>query len=196
MSQQKLAELAGIERKQLSILENGGNVTLATIRKIVEHLPNMEPFTLGTAAGKAFPTLPQEAQMEAMKMMGTTLQTIFEPFLQGRIPNEEDTKALEAAARSFYRTMGLTDEEIRHDLDVIAAQQPQQPQPEKLTEEERAAAVSELAAQLDKAEEALEQLAREEEAEAAEAAAQEKAAQKEKDDEPPPAEKDPAVRAS
>src|SRR5689334_15422662 len=95
MSQQKLADLAGIERKQLSILENGGNVTLSTIRKIVEHLPNMEPFTLGPAAGKTLPTLAPETQLEAVKMLGSTFQTILEPFIQGRIPNKEDTKALE-----------------------------------------------------------------------------------------------------
>jgi transcriptional regulator with XRE-family HTH domain len=45
LSQGRLAELCGIQRRQLSILERGGNVTLHTLRKVVRFLPNLEQFT-------------------------------------------------------------------------------------------------------------------------------------------------------
>ena len=45
LSQARLAELCGIQRRQLSILENGGNVTLNTLRKVISFLPNLKEFT-------------------------------------------------------------------------------------------------------------------------------------------------------
>ena len=45
LSQERLAELCGIQRRQLSSLERGGNVTLNTLRKVMGLLPNLEQFT-------------------------------------------------------------------------------------------------------------------------------------------------------
>lgn len=45
LSQDRLAELCGIQRRQLSILERGGNVTLSTLRKVIGFLPNLQEFT-------------------------------------------------------------------------------------------------------------------------------------------------------
>ncbi|MGZ5445592.1 MAG: helix-turn-helix domain-containing protein [Thermoanaerobaculia bacterium] len=45
LSQDRLAELCGIQRRQLSILERGGNVTLNTLRKVIGFLPNLKEFT-------------------------------------------------------------------------------------------------------------------------------------------------------
>ena len=45
LSQGRLAELCGIQRRQLSVLERGGNVTLNTLRKVIAFLPNLEQFT-------------------------------------------------------------------------------------------------------------------------------------------------------
>ena len=45
LSQERLAELCGIQRRQLSILERGGNVTLNTLRKVLGFLPNLQQFT-------------------------------------------------------------------------------------------------------------------------------------------------------
>jgi transcriptional regulator with XRE-family HTH domain len=167
MSQQKLADLAGIERKQLSILENGGNVTLATIRKIVEHLPNMESFTLGSAAGHVLVNQSPEAQRETLRMMGRALQTVFSPFLRGRLPNEEDGKELQDVTREVYRSMGFTDEDFQREL---AASEARLPPPKKLTAAETVAALAELDAALDQTEEAFAQMELEEQAEAAEKA--------------------------
>jgi predicted transcriptional regulator len=45
-SQSELAKLAGIQRRQISNLENDRNVTLSTVRKVLAQLPNIQPFTL------------------------------------------------------------------------------------------------------------------------------------------------------
>jgi transcriptional regulator with XRE-family HTH domain len=45
LSQDQLAQLCGIQRRQLSILERGGNVTLATLKKVLGFLPNLREFT-------------------------------------------------------------------------------------------------------------------------------------------------------
>lgn len=45
LSQAQLAALCGIQRRQLSTLERGGNVTLNTVRKVLAFLPNLREFT-------------------------------------------------------------------------------------------------------------------------------------------------------
>ena len=45
LSQGQLSVLCGIQRRQLSTLERGGNVTLNTLRKVIGFLPNLEEFT-------------------------------------------------------------------------------------------------------------------------------------------------------
>jgi transcriptional regulator with XRE-family HTH domain len=46
LSQAQLAAFCGIQRRQLSTLERGGNVTLTTLRKVMGFLPNLQDFTL------------------------------------------------------------------------------------------------------------------------------------------------------
>jgi len=150
MSQQKLADLAGIERKQLSILESGGNVTLATVRKVVAHLPNMQPFTLGEAIGTIAPAMAPQAQAEmaqaAMKMMGTILQQLAGALAEGRLPNDQDGKVLDDTNRAFYRSLGFTDQEYDREREAIAGQLP--PQPAVIIEKETAATVAMLTDEL------------------------------------------------
>jgi transcriptional regulator with XRE-family HTH domain len=45
LSQGQLSALCGIQRRQLSTLERGGNVTLNTLRKVIGFLPNLQEFT-------------------------------------------------------------------------------------------------------------------------------------------------------
>ncbi|MEA2488284.1 MAG: hypothetical protein QOH21_76 [Acidobacteriota bacterium] len=45
LSQGQLCALCGVQRRQLSTLERGGNVTLATLRKVIGFLPNLQDFT-------------------------------------------------------------------------------------------------------------------------------------------------------
>lgn len=45
LSQDQLSRLCGVQRRQLSTLERGGNVTLNTLRKVIGFLPNLQEFT-------------------------------------------------------------------------------------------------------------------------------------------------------
>jgi transcriptional regulator with XRE-family HTH domain len=47
LTQVKLAKLAGVPRSQLRKFEEGGNITLATLRKIVAQLPDLQTLNLG-----------------------------------------------------------------------------------------------------------------------------------------------------
>lgn len=47
LTQVKLARLAGVPRSQLRKFEEGGNITLSTLRKIVAQLPDLETLNLG-----------------------------------------------------------------------------------------------------------------------------------------------------
>src|SRR5688572_5667378 len=51
LSQKKLAEMAGVQRRQLATMEQGGNVTLKTLRKVLVHLPNLTKFSLDAVEG-------------------------------------------------------------------------------------------------------------------------------------------------
>jgi transcriptional regulator with XRE-family HTH domain len=67
LSQKSLADLAGIQRKQLATLETGGNITLATKRKVLAHLPNLETFSLGAVTAMVRRQVPPEEQFQAVK---------------------------------------------------------------------------------------------------------------------------------
>ena len=45
LTQGELADLVGIQRRQISSLERGGNVTLNTLKRVLAVLPNLREFT-------------------------------------------------------------------------------------------------------------------------------------------------------
>ena len=47
LTQAELARRAGIPRKQLVMLEQGSNITLATLRKVTSQLPDLKSVALG-----------------------------------------------------------------------------------------------------------------------------------------------------
>ena len=49
LTQAALGRLAGVQSKQISTLEQGGNVTLNTLKKILTHLPDLDAFTFNRA---------------------------------------------------------------------------------------------------------------------------------------------------
>src|SRR5881392_2873545 len=67
LSQKSLADLAGIQRKQLTTLETGGNITLATLRKVLAQLPNLETFSLDAVTATVLREVPPEEQVQAVK---------------------------------------------------------------------------------------------------------------------------------
>jgi transcriptional regulator with XRE-family HTH domain len=46
-SQSKLSKLAGVPRTRLRMFEEGGNITIETLEKIVNALPNLKTVTIG-----------------------------------------------------------------------------------------------------------------------------------------------------
>jgi len=98
LSQKKLAEKAGVQRRQLATLEKGGNVTLATVRKVLAQLPNLESFTLDTVQVNVTSPPPKYLDMtkfqEAMELMGRTFQGLAKRIESGQLPQPEDVAAL------------------------------------------------------------------------------------------------------
>ena len=80
LSQQKLADAAGIQRRQLATLESGRNVTLSTVRKVLAQLPNLRSFTLDGVTVDVAPLDPHvlaaDAYGSAIEHLGLTLARI------------------------------------------------------------------------------------------------------------------------
>lgn len=97
LSQKKLAELAGIQRRQLATLEKGGNVTLATLRKVIAHLPNLESFTIDAVnvnVNFVPMRLDEKSWTEAMRVMGEVFTQLAESIEAAGLPSPEALQAL------------------------------------------------------------------------------------------------------
>lgn len=70
LTQSALARLAGVPRKQVRALEDGSNVTLATVRKIVAVLPNLKSVTLGGLTVRT-----ESADLEAARRAAAAVYT-------------------------------------------------------------------------------------------------------------------------
>lgn len=70
LTQSALARLAGVPRKQVRVLEEGANVTLATVRKIVAVLPNLKQLTLGGVEMRT-----ESADLEAARRAAAAVYT-------------------------------------------------------------------------------------------------------------------------
>lgn len=70
LTQVKLAELADVPRSQLRKFEEGGNITLSTLRKIVAQLPELRSLSLGAveiATGGIDPVAVRQAATELVE---------------------------------------------------------------------------------------------------------------------------------
>ncbi|HEV7239174.1 MAG TPA: helix-turn-helix domain-containing protein [Thermoanaerobaculia bacterium] len=145
LSQKKLAELAGIQRKQLATLEAGGNVTLATLRKVLAHLPNLETFTLDAVTATVRREVPPEEQRKAvesaMRMLGTALHSLVDALAEGKLP-DEGKEGLKQANEILYQGLGYSLEDLERDRQKLSAElTPQEP----LTKENAAEALAAIA---------------------------------------------------
>lgn len=123
LSQKKLAELAGIQRRQLATLESGGNITLATLRKVLAHLPNLETFTIDAVTAtvrRDVPPSEQEAVVaKALEVMQTALGGLIAASKAGRRPGEREMRVFEQASEVMYSGLGYSPEDIRREYDRI-----------------------------------------------------------------------------
>jgi transcriptional regulator with XRE-family HTH domain len=117
LSQKRLAELAGIQRKQLATLEKGGNVTLATLRKVLAHLPNLETFSLDTVTATVLRQVSPEEEHQALEAAIAHLNQAIRGFVTsvqaGQLPDESVAQAFQDAADSFGRGFGYSEDDLR-----------------------------------------------------------------------------------
>jgi transcriptional regulator with XRE-family HTH domain len=117
LSQKRLAELAGIQRKQLATLETGGNITLATLRKVLIHLPNLETFSLDAVSATVLREVPPEEQVQAVKtalnLLGDAIRGFVTKVNDGKMPDESDLEAFQLVTDTFAKGRGYDDEDLR-----------------------------------------------------------------------------------
>lgn len=109
LSQKKLAEQAGIQRRQLATLEKGGNVTLNTVRKVLAQLPNLETFTIDAVNVdvrlKDPPPFDPAKFGETVEILAQTLESMGKRLQQGQPPTPEEIEALHEVNVSFLSDM-------------------------------------------------------------------------------------------
>jgi transcriptional regulator with XRE-family HTH domain len=69
LTQMGLSRAAGIQRSLLQNLEDGRNITIDTLRKVIAHLPALRSLNLDGIA--LFPDTMDELRQEAMDMMAS-----------------------------------------------------------------------------------------------------------------------------
>ncbi|HYI07633.1 MAG TPA: helix-turn-helix domain-containing protein [Thermoanaerobaculia bacterium] len=97
LSQKKLSELAGIQRRQLATLEAGGNVTLSTLRKVLAHLPNLQTFSFEAVRVNVEMEIPVDEKrfQDALLGLSASLSTFAEQLARRGYPVAEDLEAIE-----------------------------------------------------------------------------------------------------
>jgi transcriptional regulator with XRE-family HTH domain len=148
LSQDKLSELAGIQRRQLAKLESGGNITLATLRKVLAQLPNLETFTMDAVTATVRHYVPPEEKQKAvdtaMDLLTTALRSLVAVLQDGAAPDESAMKGLQQANEILHRGLGYSPEDAERRRQQMLAEATA---PETGLEEEAAAEA--LAAFLD-----------------------------------------------
>ena len=112
LSQQKLAERAGLQRRQLATLEQGGNVTLKTLTKILEQLPNLQTFTIQGVTAKVDRAEPPEETNKRYQAAVDTLLSVVRDLAAGRPVGPNQLEALDEAHYIVQGHLGLTPEEV------------------------------------------------------------------------------------
>lgn len=148
LSQDKLSELAGIQRRQLAKLESGGNVTLATLRKVLAQLPNLETFTMDAVTATVRHYVPPEEKQKAvdtaMELLSTAVRSLVAVLRDGAAPDENTMQGLRQANEILHRGLGYSPEDAERRRQQMLAEATA---PETGLEEEAAAEA--LAAFLD-----------------------------------------------
>ena len=102
LTQDDLAMLAKIQRRQISILENGGNITLNTLRRVIDALPNLEEFTFSKLRMKPeyFDMPPFE--LDQFRLVMFTLMT-----------------SIDELTKAFNRYLAVSDAEVKVDPEGV-----------------------------------------------------------------------------
>jgi transcriptional regulator with XRE-family HTH domain len=124
VSQVKLAERAGIQRRQLSTLEKGGNVTLSTLRKVIAQLPNLESFTLD-AVNVHVTSIPmrldEQKWHEAMQTLGEVFTSLAGSIAANGLPSPGALQAMrDVSTKLFASVVPDTEKTAVEDGDTAA----------------------------------------------------------------------------
>jgi transcriptional regulator with XRE-family HTH domain len=115
LSQKKLSEMAGIQRRQLATLEGGGNVTLSTLTKVLSQLPNLESFTIQGVTAKVQRNETADAVLRryhtAFASMVDIVRDLAEAHNAGRAIGPEKIRQLDEAHYVLQGQLGFTPEE-------------------------------------------------------------------------------------
>jgi len=116
LSQKKLAELAGVQRRQLATMEAGGNVTLKTLRKVLLHLPNLKNFSIDAVEGAVEREPAPPDHKHQMFVLGTDLMMMVQSKLitmnSGGSTTASELAALRRAKEILRRALGFTPEQL------------------------------------------------------------------------------------
>ena len=116
LSQDKLSELAGIQRRQLATLEAGGNVTLATLRKVLAQLPNLETFRLDTVTATVARDVPPaevaQSVQQALRLMGTALHSLIDTLGKGPPPDPQVREQIDQMNQFLNQAHGYAPEDL------------------------------------------------------------------------------------
>jgi transcriptional regulator with XRE-family HTH domain len=117
LTRKKLAELAGIQRKQLATLESGGNITLATLRKVLVHLPNLESFSLDAVTATVLRHVPPEEQRKvaqsAITMLADALRNMVDKMNDGHLPDDTDIQAFQQVTDTWDLALGYDEADLK-----------------------------------------------------------------------------------
>jgi transcriptional regulator with XRE-family HTH domain len=126
LSQKKLSEMAGIQRRQLATLESGGNITLATLRKVLVHLPNLETFTLDAVTATVRRQVTDEEKHQAveasMALLATAVRSLADALAHGQKPDAQAMRDLRRANEVLYEGLGYSTEDLERNRRELAAQ--------------------------------------------------------------------------
>ncbi|HYI09157.1 MAG TPA: helix-turn-helix domain-containing protein [Thermoanaerobaculia bacterium] len=115
LSQKKLSEMAGIQRRQLATLEGGGNVTLSTLTKVLSQLPNLESFTIQGVTAKVQRNETADAVLRryhgAFSSLVDIVRDLAEAHNAGRTIGPEKLRQLDEAHYVMQGQLGITPEE-------------------------------------------------------------------------------------
>lgn len=126
LSQKRLSEMAGIQRRQLATLESGGNITLATLRKVLVHLPNLETFTLDAVTATVRRQVTAEERNKAveasMALLATAVRSLADALTHGQKPDAQAMRDLRRANEVLYEGLGYSPEDLERNRRELAEQ--------------------------------------------------------------------------
>jgi hypothetical protein len=109
--------MAGIQRRQLATLEQGGNVTLSTLRKVLAQLPNLESFSLDVVTATVRRDVPppemRKAVESALELLNKALNEMLAKVEVGKPLDEQDAEAIRQALEVGDRGFGYDESDFQ-----------------------------------------------------------------------------------